>query len=124
MLTPPFLVNLLAFKLRRVRRKRRLLPKKHHRGKFLGYNILPEDLQKFGLIPEFVGRVPIIVTLHQLEEEALIRILTEPRNALTRQYKKLFEMDGVELEFDHEALVSVATEAMARKTGARGLRAI
>ena len=87
-------------------------------------NILPEDLQKFGLIPEFVGRVPIIVTLHQLEEEALIRILTEPRNALTRQYKKLFEMDGVELEFDHEALVSVATEAMARKTGARGLRAI
>ena len=87
-------------------------------------NILPEDLQKFGLIPEFVGRVPVIVTLHQLEEEALIRILTEPRNALTRQYKKLFEMDGVELEFDHEALVSVAKEAMTRKTGARGLRAI
>ncbi len=86
--------------------------------------ILPEDLVKFGLIPEFTGRLPIIVTLEQLSEEALIRILTEPRNALVRQYKRLFEMDGVKLEFKDEALIAIAHEAMARKTGARGLRAI
>ncbi|MEG1547565.1 MAG: ATP-dependent Clp protease ATP-binding subunit ClpX [Clostridia bacterium] len=87
-------------------------------------NILPEDLLKYGLIPEFVGRVPIIVTLHQLDEKALMDILTEPKNAMTRQYKKLFEMDGVELEFDHDSLVDVAKLAIERKTGARGLRAI
>ncbi|MDD3920726.1 MAG: ATP-dependent Clp protease ATP-binding subunit ClpX [Eubacteriales bacterium] len=87
-------------------------------------DILPEDLLKFGLIPEFVGRVPIIVTLSQLDEDALMAILTEPRNALTKQYKRLFEMDGVELNFDHEALLSVAKKAIERKTGARGLRAI
>ena len=87
-------------------------------------NILPEDLLKFGLIPEFVGRMPIIVTLHQLDETALIDILTKPKNALTRQYKYLFEMDGVELSFDEDALVAVAAKAIERKTGARGLRAI
>ena len=87
-------------------------------------NILPEDLLKFGLIPEFVGRVPVIVTLHQLDEKALINILTKPKNALTRQYKRMLELDGVELEFEHEALIEVAKEAIARKTGARGLRAI
>ncbi len=87
-------------------------------------NILPEDLLKFGLIPEFVGRMPIIVTLHQLDEAALIDILTKPKNALTRQYKYLFELDGVELTFDEDALVAVAHKAIARKTGARGLRAI
>ncbi len=86
--------------------------------------ILPEDLLKFGLIPEFVGRMPIIVTLHQLDEAALIDILTKPKNALTRQYKYLFELDGVELTFDQDALVAVAQKAIERKTGARGLRAI
>ena len=87
-------------------------------------NILPEDLLKFGLIPEFVGRMPIIVTLHQLDQDALIDILTKPKNALTRQYTRLFEMDGVELVFEDDALVEIAKKAIERKTGARGLRAI
>lgn len=87
-------------------------------------NILPEDLLKFGMIPEFVGRLPIIVTLGSLDKEALIKILTEPKNALTKQYRKLFELDGVELEFEREALEAIADEALSRKTGARGLRAI
>ena len=87
-------------------------------------SILPEDLLKFGLIPEFVGRMPIIVTLENLDEHALMRILTEPRNALTKQYQRLFEMDGVELTFDEDALLEVAKKAIERKTGARGLRAI
>lgn len=86
--------------------------------------ILPEDLLKFGLIPEFVGRVPIIVTLENLTEEALIQILTEPKNALTRQYRRLFEVDGVELVITEDALREVAKKAIERKTGARGLRAI
>lgn len=92
-------------------------------GKLL-QQILPEDLLKYGLIPEMVGRVPIIVTLHQLDEEALVSILTEPKNALVKQYKKLLEMDNVELEFDDEALREVAHKAIVRNTGARGLRAI
>ena len=87
-------------------------------------SILPEDLLKFGLIPEFVGRMPIIVTLENLDEDALMRILTEPKNALTKQYMRLFEMDGVELTFDEDALLEVAKKAIERKTGARGLRAI
>ncbi len=87
-------------------------------------SILPEDLLKFGLIPEFVGRMPIIVTLENLDENALVRILTEPKNALMKQYQRLFEMDGVELSFDEEALRAVAKKAIERKTGARGLRAI
>ena len=87
-------------------------------------DIRPEDLLKFGLIPEFVGRLPIIVTLDSLDEEALVRILTEPRNALVRQYKKLVELDGVELDFDDAALKAIAAKAIARKSGARGLRAI
>ncbi|MBQ1565004.1 MAG: ATP-dependent Clp protease ATP-binding subunit ClpX [Clostridia bacterium] len=87
-------------------------------------DILPEDLLKFGLIPEFVGRVPIIVTLENLTEEALIEILTEPKNALTRQYRRLFEMDGVDLVITEDALKEVARKAIERKTGARGLRAI
>ncbi|HWR24446.1 MAG TPA: ATP-dependent Clp protease ATP-binding subunit ClpX [Feifaniaceae bacterium] len=87
-------------------------------------DILPEDLLKYGLIPEFVGRMPIIVTLHQLDEAALLSILTEPKNALARQYRRLFEMDGVELHFDEAALKAVAQKAIDRKTGARGLRAI
>ncbi len=87
-------------------------------------HILPEDLLKFGLIPEFIGRVPIIVTLEQLDEEAMLRILTEPKNALSRQYARLFEMDGVKLEIEREALLEVAKISIARNTGARGLRAI
>ena len=87
-------------------------------------NILPEDLLKYGLIPEFVGRVPVIVTLENLDEAALIQILTEPKNALTRQYQRLFEMDGVNLVVTEDALREVAKKAIERKTGARGLRAI
>ena len=87
-------------------------------------SILPEDLLKFGLIPEFVGRVPVIVTLESLDETALIKILTEPKNALTRQYQRLFEMDGVDLIVTEDALREVAKKAIERKTGARGLRAI
>ena len=84
----------------------------------------PEDLLKFGLIPEFIGRLPVIVTLSPLDEEALVNILTKPRNALCRQYAKLLSMDDVELEFTPEALRTIAHKAMARKSGARGLRAI
>ena len=87
-------------------------------------DILPEDLLKFGLIPEFVGRVPVIVTLDSLDEDALMHILTEPKNALAKQYARLFEMDGVELILTEDALRAVAKEAIERKTGARGLRAI
>ena len=86
--------------------------------------IQPEDLLKYGLIPEFIGRLPAIVTLEELDEEALMRILTEPKNALVKQYKKLFEMDDVELEVDEDAIRSIAKKAIAKKTGARGLRSI
>ncbi|HWR30373.1 MAG TPA: ATP-dependent Clp protease ATP-binding subunit ClpX [Negativicutes bacterium] len=86
--------------------------------------IMPEDLLKFGLIPEFVGRLPVTVTLDSLDEEALVRILTEPKNALVKQYQKLLELDGVQLEFKEEALRAVAQAALKRKTGARGLRSI
>lgn len=92
-------------------------------GKLLK-EIQPEDLLKYGLIPEFVGRLPVIVTLEELDEEALVKILTEPKNALVKQYKELFKMDGVELEFEEEALKAIAQKAIARKTGARGLRSI
>lgn len=86
--------------------------------------VMPQDLIKFGLIPEFVGRVPICVALDSLDEAALTRILTEPKNAITKQYKKLFELDGVELEFDQGAIEEIAKKSFARKIGARGLRAI
>lgn len=86
--------------------------------------VMPEDLIRFGLIPEFVGRVPVVVSLNALDQEALIRILQEPRNSLTKQYRKLFEMDGVELSFQKEALRSIAQRSMERKTGARGLRSV
>jgi ATP-dependent Clp protease ATP-binding subunit ClpX len=88
------------------------------------YEVEPEDLIKYGLIPEFVGRLPVVATLEELDEEALVRILTEPKNALTKQYAKLFDMEGCEIEFRVDALQSVARKAMARKTGARGLRTI
>lgn len=84
----------------------------------------PEDLIKFGLIPELIGRLPVIATLEELDEAALMTILTQPRNALTKQYAKLFEMEGAELEFREDALVAIAKRALARKTGARGLRSI
>lgn len=86
--------------------------------------VMPEDFIKFGLIPEFIGRVPVVVSLNALDQDALIRILQEPRNSLTRQYHKLFEMDGVELSFQKEALKSIAQKSMERKTGARGLRSV
>lgn len=86
--------------------------------------VLPEDLLKFGLIPEFIGRLPVITTLKQLDEEALVDILTKPKNALVKQYKKLLELDDVELEFTDGALRAIAKQAIERKTGARGLRSI
>ena len=86
--------------------------------------VQPEDLLKFGLIPEFIGRLPVLATLHELNEEALVDILTKPKNALVKQYQKLFEMDGVKLKFTKGALVAVAKEALVRQSGARGLRAI
>ncbi|HHW58039.1 MAG TPA: ATP-dependent Clp protease ATP-binding subunit ClpX [Clostridia bacterium] len=92
-------------------------------GEILSH-IMPEDLLKFGMIPEFIGRVPIVVTLDPLTKDDLIRILTEPKNALVKQYEKLFELDGVKLEFDKKALTLIADKALERKTGARGLRAI
>ncbi|MDO9623878.1 MAG: ATP-dependent Clp protease ATP-binding subunit ClpX [Pseudomonas sp.] len=96
-------------------------------GKKIGESLRavePDDLVKFGLIPEFVGRLPVIATLDELDEAALMQILTEPKNALTKQYAKLFEMEGVDLEFRPDALLSVARKALERKTGARGLRSI
>jgi len=84
----------------------------------------PEDLIKFGLIPEFIGRLPVVTTLTELNQEALIKILKEPKNALTKQYQALFNLESVELEFTEEALIAIAKKAMARKTGARGLRSI
>ncbi|MDT0307597.1 ATP-dependent Clp protease ATP-binding subunit ClpX [Streptomyces sp. DSM 44917] len=85
---------------------------------------LPEDLVKYGMIPEFIGRLPVITSVHNLDREALLRILVEPRNALIKQYQRLFEIDGVELEFDLPALEAIADQAILRGTGARGLRAI
>lgn len=86
--------------------------------------LLPQDLLKFGLIPEFVGRLPIVATLRELDKEALIDIVTKPKNAIVKQYKKLFKLDNVELEFEKEALEAIVDKAIERKTGARGLRSI
>ena len=86
--------------------------------------LLPQDLLKFGLIPEFVGRLPIIATLQELDKDALVEIVTKPKNALVKQYKKLLELDGVELEFEKEALTAIVEKAIERNTGARGLRSI
>jgi ATP-dependent Clp protease ATP-binding subunit ClpX len=86
--------------------------------------VQPEDLIKYGMIPEFIGRLPILATLDDLSLDALARILTEPRNALVKQYKKLFEMEGVSVKFTEEALLAIAKDALKRKSGARGLRAI
>ena len=97
---------------------------KSEKSKNILKNIMPQDLLKFGLIPEFIGRVPVIVTLDNLDENALISVLKEPKNSLVKQYKKIFEYDNVELEFEDEALSDIAKEAIKRNTGARGLRAI
>jgi ATP-dependent Clp protease ATP-binding subunit ClpX len=87
-------------------------------------DVMPEDLLKYGMIPEFIGRLPVITSVHNLDRDALIQILTEPKNALVKQYKKLFELDNVELEFTTDALEAIADQAILRGTGARGLRAI
>lgn len=97
--------------------------RKQEVGKVLA-EVEPEDLIKFGLIPEFVGRLPVVATLEELDEAALVKILTEPKNAITKQFKKLFEMENVELEFRPDALAAIAKKAIKRKTGARGLRTI
>ncbi|GAA3716680.1 ATP-dependent Clp protease ATP-binding subunit ClpX [Terrabacter ginsenosidimutans] len=98
-----------------------------HNPKDLGdsfQDVMPEDLLKFGLIPEFIGRLPVLTTLAPLDQQALVNILTVPRNALVKQYQKMFEIDGVDLEFTEDAIASVADQALLRGTGARGLRAI
>ncbi|MDA2805102.1 ATP-dependent Clp protease ATP-binding subunit ClpX [Nocardiopsis suaedae] len=95
-----------------------------HKAEDLFTDAMPEDLLKFGMIPEFVGRLPVITNVHNLDREALVRILTEPRNALVKQYQRLFELDNVELEFSEDALEAIAEQAIIRGTGARGLRAI
>jgi ATP-dependent Clp protease ATP-binding subunit ClpX len=97
---------------------------KHQEEGEILMQVLPEDLLKFGLIPEFVGRLPVIGTVRSLDEEALIRILVEPKNALVKQFHRVFELDNVELELTEDALEAVAQQAMLRGTGARGLRAI
>ncbi|MDQ0612535.1 ATP-dependent Clp protease ATP-binding subunit ClpX [Microbacterium sp. W4I4] len=98
----------------------------HDKGKDLDLfsEVLPEDLHKFGLIPEFIGRLPVVTSVSPLDQDALIEILTGPRNALVKQYQRMFEIDGVQLEFEEDALRSIADLAVLRKTGARGLRAI
>jgi len=101
--------------------------KSHDDGKSVGQvlvDVEPEDLIRYGLIPEFVGRLPVVATLEELDTDQLVKILTEPRNAITKQYSRMFEMEGVEVEFREDALRAVARKAMERKTGARGLRSI
>jgi ATP-dependent Clp protease ATP-binding subunit ClpX len=97
---------------------------KQEQGRSLLSLVQPEDLLKFGLIPEFIGRLPMIAVLDDLSQSALVKILVEPKNALTKQYKKLFEMENVQLRFSEGALLAVAKQAIERKAGARGLRAI
>ncbi len=97
--------------------------KDEQEGSYLS-QLIPEDLLKFGLIPEFIGRLPVLASLEQLDVDALVQILTEPKNALVKQYQKMLELDGVELDFDEEALKEIAKLAIERKTGARGLRSI
>ena len=101
-----------------------IIDKKHSDISKLLKQVMPEDLTKFGLIPEFIGRVPVVVSLELLDEEALVKILSEPKNALVKQYQKLFEIEDVKLEFTQEAVRAIAHMAVERKTGARGLRAI
>ena len=97
---------------------------KNEKSENIFKKVVPKDLVKFGMVPEFVGRLPVISVLEELDKAALVRILTEPRNALIKQYKKLFEYDDVELEIEEEALIEIAKKAISQKTGARGLRSI
>jgi ATP-dependent Clp protease ATP-binding subunit ClpX len=97
--------------------------KKEQQGEYLRL-VNPDDLMKYGLIPEFIGRLPIIRSLDNLDETAMVKILTEPRNALIKQYKKIFELEGIKLSFEDDAIKAIATKALTRQTGARGLRAI
>ncbi len=97
---------------------------KSEKEKNIFKDVIPQDLVKFGMVPELVGRLPVITVLEELDEDALVRILTEPKNALVKQYQRLFKMDGIELEFDDAALTAVAEKAISQKTGARGLRSI
>ena len=99
-------------------------PMDSHEEADLFAEVRPEDLQKYGLIPEFIGRLPIITSVAKLDQDALVRILTEPRNALVKQYQRMFQIDGVELEFEDDAISAIADQALLRGTGARGLRAI
>jgi ATP-dependent Clp protease ATP-binding subunit ClpX len=101
-----------------------ILSKRELEAKDVFEDVMPEDLVKFGMIPEFIGRLPVITSVHNLDREALLKILVEPRNALVKQYQRLFELDGVELDFEREALEAIADQAILRQTGARGLRAI
>lgn len=101
-----------------------IVDRKHQDIDELLKQVMPQDLTKFGLIPEFIGRVPITVSLQTLNEEALVRILREPKNALIKQYQALLDLDGVKLEFTDDALMAIAHMAVERKTGARGLRSI
>jgi ATP-dependent Clp protease ATP-binding subunit ClpX len=101
-----------------------ILSKRELESKDVFEDVMPEDLVKFGMIPEFIGRLPVITSVHNLDREALLKILVEPRNALVKQYQRLFELDGVELDFEREALEAIADQAILRQTGARGLRAI
>ena len=87
-------------------------------------NALPQDFVKFGMIPELMGRIPVVVSLDALDKETLVRILQEPKNSIVKQYKKLFELDGVDLQFEEDAIEAIASKSLERKTGARGLRAI
>lgn len=101
-----------------------IIDKNEHSVSELFKQVLPEDLVKYGLIPEFIGRLPVVVSLNQLDEDALVRILTEPKNAIVKQYQRLLDIDGVKLEFTEDAVREIAKRAQERKTGARGLRAI
>ena len=102
----------------------RIVDKNERKLDDLLQQVMPQDLTKYGLIPEFIGRVPVVVSLRLLDEPALVKILSEPKNALIKQYEKLFELDDVKLEFTDDALSAIAKEAVERKTGARGLRSI
>jgi len=102
-------------------------PVRRRRGEFIGEvlaQVHPEDLIRYGLIPEFVGRLPVVASLDELSQSALVRILTEPKNALVKQFQKMLELDGIQLEFEASALEAVAGESVQRKVGARGLRII
>ena len=118
------LEDIISVARRQARHRLRRPAARQGRRPDLFSEVLPEDLHKFGLIPEFIGRLPVVATVTPLDQDALMEILTEPKNALVKQYQRMFELDGVELEFEEDALEAIADLAVLRKTGARGLRAI